>query len=165
MDSPSQYTYNTLIEKHFKLIDYICRQYTTEILHIEDLRQECLIAIYSSIPRFKGTCNPSSWIYKVCLYTCLVLRKKATRYIKTYSIEDSAEIDNVIDEIYDLEHQAEFAHHILQHLKPLDKNILLLWLDDCSYEEISTYLAIPRNSVASKIHRLKKYLRKYFKPQ
>ncbi|MDE5796809.1 MAG: hypothetical protein K2H75_06835 [Muribaculaceae bacterium] len=40
----------------------------------------------------------------------------------------------------------------------MEKAIILLWLDEYSYEEIADIIGIERNNVATKLHRIKNKL-------
>ena len=45
-------------------------------------------------------------------------------------------------------------------IKEIEKAIILLWLDEYSYDEIADTLGLKRNTVAIKIHRIKNKLSK-----
>ncbi len=49
----------------------------------------------------------------------------------------------------------EWLYSIIAQLNPMDKALILMWLDELSYEEIALNMGIPRNTVASRLHRIK----------
>ena len=51
-------------------------------------------------------------------------------------------------------------HSLINRLEDIEKAIILLWLDECSYDEIAETLGLKRNTVAVKIHRIKDKLSK-----
>lgn len=50
---------------------------------------------------------------------------------------------------------AEFLHSLLQTLSLLDRSLIILWLEEHSYEEIADIMGMKRNTVASKLRRIK----------
>ena len=49
----------------------------------------------------------------------------------------------------------EWLYSIIAQLNPMDKALIIMWLDELSYEEIALNMGIPRNTVASRLHRIK----------
>lgn len=49
-------------------------------------------------------------------------------------------------------------HRAISTLDPMDKAIILMWLDELSYDEIAANMGIPRNTVATRLHRIRKRL-------
>ena len=49
----------------------------------------------------------------------------------------------------------EWLYSLIAQLNPMDKALILMWLDELSYEEIAINMGIPRNTVASRLHRIK----------
>lgn len=55
----------------------------------------------------------------------------------------------------DLQDKLESLYLSISMLNPIDKALILMWLDDLSYEEIANNMGIPRNTVASRLFRIK----------
>ena len=49
----------------------------------------------------------------------------------------------------------EWLYYIIARLNPMDKALILMWFDELSYEEIALNMGMPRNTVASRLHRIK----------
>jgi RNA polymerase sigma-70 factor (ECF subfamily) len=64
-------------------------------------------------------------------------------------LEASTEIDDAQKENF------QALHSLINRLEDIEKAIILLWLDEYSYDEIADTLGLKRNTVATKIHRIK----------
>ena len=52
----------------------------------------------------------------------------------------------------------EWLYSLISRLNPMDKALILMWLDELSYDDIAANMGIPRNTVASRLHRIKEKL-------
>lgn len=101
----------------------------------------------------------STWIYRVAVNSALMTLRSSRRRIETISvdfglIDVAAGIDDAQRE--NLQH----LHSLIDRLEDMEKAIILLWLDEFSYDEIADTLGMKRNTVATKIHRIKDKLSK-----
>ncbi len=88
----------------------------------------------------------------------MALRSSKSR-VETVSLdfalpEFSTEIDDEQRE------NLKTLHTLINRLEEIEKAIILLWLEEYSYDEIAETLGMKRNTVASKIHRIKDKLSK-----
>lgn len=101
----------------------------------------------------------STWIYRVAVNSALMTLRSSRKRIETISvdfglIDVAAGIDDAQRE--NLQH----LHSLIDRLEDMEKAIILLWLDEFSYDEIADTLGMKRNTVATKIHRIKDKLSK-----
>ena len=101
----------------------------------------------------------STWIYRVAVNSALMTLRSSRKRIETISvdfglIDVAAAIDDAQRE--NLQH----LHSLIDRLEDMEKAIILLWLDEFSYDEIADTLGMKRNTVATKIHRIKDKLSK-----
>ena len=66
------------------------------------------------------------------------------------------------DAAAEFEANISFLQAFITQLKEIDKSIMLLYLDDKSYREISEITGITETNVATKINRIKDKLKIYF---
>lgn len=52
----------------------------------------------------------------------------------------------------------EWLYALIAQLNPMDKALILMWLDELSYDDIASNMGIPRNTVASRLYRIKEKL-------
>ena len=55
--------------------------------------------------------------------------------------------------------QAEMLHQRIIRLQPLDRAIVLLWLEDISYEEIGAIIGITAKNVSVRLYRIREQLK------
>ena len=125
---------------------------------MKDLRQEVLINLWKGYPQFKGTAQLSTWIYRVSLNTCITFCKKLRNKEESLPIE-SLLAGDVIDDNSKTEHLREM-YRLIYQLNRMEKAIILMWLDERSYEEIAEVCGMPRNTIATKLRRIKEKLTK-----
>lgn len=148
-------SFTALVKRHEKIIFSVCFFYASSEVPFEDLRQEVLISLFNSFRNFKRQCAESTWVYRVCLNTCIFSLRKLTSKIKTLSLEDLPPLNFREDPDNDLQDKLESLYLSISMLNPIDKALILMWLDDLSYEEIANNMGIPRNTVASRLFRIK----------
>ena len=75
-------SFTALVKRHEKIIFSVCFFYASSEVPFEDLRQEVLISLFNSFRNFKRQCAESTWVYRVCLNTCMFSLRKLTSKIK-----------------------------------------------------------------------------------
>lgn len=146
-----------LLRKEESLISAICFSYSGSVAEYDDLRQDALINIWRGLPDFKEESSSRTWLYRVVLNSCVSTIRKQQRHSKaSRSLEELYDILPA-DEPYDRE-RIETLHRLISRLNDADKAIILLWLDEASYDEIATVMGMPRNTIATRLHRIKERL-------
>jgi RNA polymerase sigma factor (sigma-70 family) len=132
----------------------------------EDLFQEIVLQLWKSYPTFQGNSKVSTWIYRVALNT-IFTRKRREKILPVRELlsDEFQEIPDPVDEhqAY-LEESTKALYEAIQKLSETDKAVILLYLDEHSYEEISTILEMSKTNVSTRINRIKIKLEKLLKP-
>ncbi len=159
MESPPKTNkeFVAFVKEHSRIINKVCWAYATPKMPYEDLRQEILTNLWLGLEQFRGTSKLSTWVYRVAVNSALMAIRNYKPKIETlpFGISDvdiSSESDNNKIE------QLTALHELINQLLPIEKAIILLWLDEYSYEEIADIIGIERNNVATKLHRIKNKL-------
>ena len=160
MDMNSEYNkaFAAMIGRHEKIIFSVCYFYASKDVSYEDMRQEVLISLYKGYRNYRHESSESTWVYKVCINTCLFSLRKLTPKIKTLSLDELPSIHFQDENEFDAKEKLEWLYSVIAQLNPMDKALILMWLDDVSYEDIASNMGIPRNTVASRLHRIKEKL-------
>jgi len=141
-----------LIDRNKQLICKVCYMYATDSNHFNDLYQETLINIWQGIDRFRGDAQVSTWIYRTAINSCITFYRRNKVLANSGSIDDMADM---IDDRSDRPSQLREMYRLVSCLDKMDKALILLWLDEKTYDEISDITGISRNNVASRLRRIK----------
>jgi len=152
--------YQTSILPFVGIIIKICRAYTNSQEDFEDYYQEVCLQIWRSKDNFREQCKWSTWVYRISLNVCLTLLKKSKGNAKTYFTSD------VLPDVIIAENKA-FADEALnqlyvaiRHLSEIDRALILLYLEEKSYQEIAEILGTNANNIGVRVTRIKERLKK-----
>ncbi len=154
-NSDYNHSFTAMVGRHEKIIFSVCFFYATSDMPFDDIRQEVLISLFKGYRNFRQESSESTWVYKVCINTCLFSLRKLTTKIKTVSFEELPPVHFQDDNDNEWREKLEWLYSMISQLNPMDKALILMWLDELSYEEIALNMGIPRNTVASRLHRIK----------
>lgn len=147
----------SFVKEHSRIINKVCWVYATPKVPYEDIRQEILINLWLGLRQFRGASELSTWVYRVAVNSALMAIRKYKPKVETLPFELSvADISSESDD--NKAEQLLALHELVNMLLPIEKAIVLLWLDEYSYEEIAEIIGIERNNVAAKLHRIKNKL-------
>ena len=149
----------SLIRQHSRIINKVSYFYANDKLPFDDLRQEIYVNIWLGLKQFRGDSKMSTWIYRVAVNSALMALRSSKPKIETVSLnfgllDISSEADDVQRE------NLQALQSLINRLEDIEKAIMLLWLDEHSYDEIADIIGLKRNTVAVKIHRIKDKLSK-----
>lgn len=130
----------------------------------EDNFQEVVYQLWRSFPSLQNKEKPASWIYAVAINTSISKVRQDSR-IEFCETSDSA-LDMEAANPNEQQEQNENYQRLinaLYKLNEIDKSIMLLYMEDYSYEEIAEIVGMSSSNIGMKIHRLKNRLQKQFK--
>jgi len=148
-----------LLNENQNLVHKICRMYTNSKAAHDDLFQEISIQLWRSYDRFEGKSKFSTWMYRVGLNTAITLYRKEKKRIDNGVLHENTpqlmvqEYDTEIDE------QLDWLYKKINSFSEIDKALILLYLEDKKYEEISETLGISSINARVKMNRIKKKLK------
>ena len=161
MTSPpiNEREFESLVKEHSRIINKVSYFYATGKVPFDDLRQEIHVNIWLGLKQFRGDCKLSTWVYRVAVNSALMAIRSSKSNIETVSVDFGLlDISSEIDDAQKENLQA--LHSLINRLEDIEKAVILLWLDEHSYDEIADIIGLKRNTVAVKIHRIKEKLSK-----
>lgn len=162
MTSPpiTQREFASIIQEHSRIINKVCYFYATDRMPFDDLRQEIYVNIWLGLRKFNGESKISTWIYRIAVNTALMALRSSRSDIETVS--PAINLPDISSEIDDAQREnLQSLHVLINRLEDMEKAIILLWLDEYAYDEIADTLGMKRNTVATKIRRIKDKLSKF----
>ena len=144
------------IRIHDSMIRRICLGYAHTSQDIDDLYQDVLVNIWRGLPAFRADSSMRTWVYRIALNTCVsTLRIRSKQPLQT-SLD---EVILVPDHSQEKKEAIKELYECISTLGPIDRAIVMMWLDEYSYEEIADTIGIKRNNVATRLHRAKEKLK------
>lgn len=146
------------VEANAGAVNKICYYYAHDAEEFTDLRQDVLANLWAYRASYRGDAALSTWIYRIALNTCISALRRRKRSGQRVGIEAIAEL--MADDADKARLHTEM-HALIGRLSAEQKAIVLLWLDEMSYDEIAAIVGCSRNTVASRLKRIKEKLARW----
>ena len=166
MTSTQDELYQETAQTYGAAMERLARAYEADADLRRDLVQEIHVALWRSFDTFDGRCSLRTWIYRVAhnVGASHVLRQRRARGQELVGLE---ELENLPD-ANSGEHAADRSHALdrlltlIQRLRPLDRHVILSYLEGLDAVEIGEITGLSAVNVATKIHRIKNMLARQF---
>lgn len=143
------------------MIYKVCRMYAYTVADRDDLFQEIVIQLWKAYPKFKGASKLSTWLYRVALNTAITGLRKKKDFIE--SREPAQLPEHIYDENTGREEELQQLHKAIEQLNQVEKAIVMLYMEDRSYEEMEEILGMSTGNLRVKMNRIKEKLRQLTK--
>jgi RNA polymerase sigma-70 factor, ECF subfamily len=147
-------------------LERLARAYESDADKRRDLLQDIHIALWRSLGRFDGRCSLRTWVYRVAHNTATskTLRPR-TNAPTLVAIDDS--LDSLAksageDQRLDRTRAVERLHELIARLRPLDRQVMLLYLEQLDAASIAEIAGLSAANVSTRIHRIKQVLVRQF---
>lgn len=127
----------------------------------EDLFQEIVIQLWNAYPKFRGESKFSTWLYRVALNTAITGLRKKKNFIE--SREPAQLPEGITDENTGREDELLQLHQAIGQLNQVEKAIVVLYMEDKSYEEMEEIMGMSQGNLRVKMNRIKEKLRQLTK--
>lgn len=150
---------------HGAALERLARAYEADPDLRRDLLQDIHVALWRSFYSFDGRCSLRTWIYRVAhnVGASHVVRQRRTRQHALVGLE---ELENLPDrnsgQAADRNHALDYLLQLIQQLKPLDRHVILSYLEGLDALAIGEITGLSAANVATKIHRTKNLLARWF---
>ncbi len=146
-----------VVREHKGTIYTVCYMFSKNEEEVADLFQDILVNLWNGFAKFRGDSSERTWIYRVSLNTCISAERKKKRRGETVPLD--MDINLFDDSVEDLK-QIRLLQNRISRLGPFDRAIVLLWLENMTYEEIGAIVGISPKNVSVRLFRIKEQLKK-----
>lgn len=148
-----------IVKKNQGIIHKVCSIYCDDEEDRNDMVQEILAQLWKSYPTFRNESKFTTWMYRVALNTAITSFKKQKRQpdrtpLSIHNYQFAEDISST-----ETEEHLRLLKDAVSRLTGIEKSIILLFLEEKSYEEIADITGITQNYVRVKMNRIKKKLK------
>jgi len=149
-----------LLEEHSGIIRKVAAGYSNGLADRHDLMQEIRLQLWKAYPRYSPERPFSTWMYRIALNVAISFLRSNTRPLRQTVPLDEVDVSDEDAGPRDADERIPVLQRVIAALDPFNRALLLLYLDDHSYREISSILGITETNVATKLSRLKQRVRR-----
>lgn len=158
----------TVLEAHKGILYKVANAYQQNHTERADLIQEMTLQLWKSFKSYNGTTQYSTWIYRIVLNVAIsYFRREQTR--KKHVTTKPADVmyfesaDSTIDQ--EMNQRMAVLNNCVQSFKPIDRALVLLFLDNKPQAEIALVMGISVTNVSTRLHRIRQKLSKAFQKE
>jgi RNA polymerase sigma-70 factor (ECF subfamily) len=125
----------------------------------QEISQQAFIKVWNHRNNFKGDSEISTWVYRIAVNCCLgELRKKKPRRLSIdhSDIVPTADYEQPVDSNQDLQQ----LYHCIDQLKPINKSVILMELEEIPQQQIAQTLGYSHGSIRTRLSRIREALLK-----
>jgi len=152
-------------------LERLARAYERDVDKRRDLLQDIHVALWRSLARFDGRCSLRTWVYRVAHNTATSKTLRTRTNAPTL-----VAIDDSLDSLAEVAHEQRTAeehrldrtralerlHDMIGQLRPLDRQVMLLYLEQLDAASIAEITGLSAANVSTRVHRIKQILVRQF---
>ncbi|HEY0180653.1 MAG TPA: sigma-70 family RNA polymerase sigma factor [Dokdonella sp.] len=146
-----------LLEAHRGIAFKVAATYCRHVEDRRDLVQEIHAQVWRAFPAYDDARPFSTWMYRIALNVAISATRAAQSALPLDRLD--AEPADDVDGRRETDDGVRALYRCIARLAPLDRALLLLYLDEKSHREIADVLGLSETNVATKIGRLKRRIR------
>jgi RNA polymerase sigma-70 factor (ECF subfamily) len=147
-----------MIAAQKRTIYKVCYIYAKDQDDLNDLFQETVLNLWKSFPRYRGDSKLTTWVYRIAMNTCITFLRRSNTRPQTVPMTAQAVASLEADE--ETSEQLKELYRLINQLGKLERALILLWLEERSYQEMADILGLSKANVAVKLNRIKEKLKK-----
>lgn len=166
-DESQDSLYEQAVEAYSSALNRLARAYELDAEARRDLLQEIHLHLWRSLSKFDQRCSLRTWVYRVAhnVATGHVIRQRRIRE-RLVNLEDFDSVEDpgaIQTDVAMRQGEAlKRLSELIQRLKPLDRQIIVSYLESMPANAISEITGLSPANVAMKVHRIKKILKRWF---
>lgn len=154
-------TFSALLQRHAGIVSKVAGSYARHGAERDDLAQEIAAQLWHAWPRYDPARSFSTWMYRVALNVAIghLRAQDVRRRHEALPMDDALEIADPAAADPEREQHLRLLRGFIARQPPMERALLLLYLDERPQREIAEILGIGESNVSTKIGRLKQRLR------
>jgi len=167
VETPTQDSlYQDAADTYGAALERLARAYEADPEARRDLLQDIHVALWRSLAGFNGSCSLRTWIYRVAhnVATSHVIRQRRTKSRTLVGLEELESLPDTNEGEHAANRRSALDRllELIQQLNPLDRQVMLSYLEGLDAASIGNITGISPVNVATKIHRIKRLLARRF---
>ena len=156
--NPLEKDFLKMVTAHQRTIYKVCYIYAKDQDDLNDLFQEVVLNLWKSFPRYRGDSTLNTWVYRIAMNTCITFLRRSS--VRPQTIPLTIDVTSQMTDEESHTGQLQELYRLINQLGKLERALILLWLEERSYQEMADILGISKANVAVKLNRTKDKLRK-----
>ncbi len=159
MDS-TRTRFAALLDTHRGIVFKVANAYCRHPDDRQDLVQEIAAQLWRAYPGYDPARSFTTWMYRIALNVAISHVRSGARQAPLVSIDDHDDHPALaVEDGDDGDERVRALYAVIDRQPPLDRALLLLWLDERSQREIADVLGLTESNVSTKLNRLKQRIR------
>jgi len=158
--------YRQAISAYGAALDRLVRAYEADPDKRRDLLQDIHFAIWRSFSGYQARCSLRTWVYRIAHNTAAshIVRQRRANLRNLVSLEEVTEPPDSNDPLRESDERLSLnrLYRLVHQLRPLDRQLMLLYLEGMDTESIGDITGASPGSVRTQIHRIKAMLARRF---
>ena len=155
---PLEARFRALSTEHGPAIRRLARGYEADEGRQEDLVQDVLVALWRALPAFEGRASIRTWVYRIAHNVAVshIVKRRRDRLSRSVPLDEALDllVRNAAREAEGRDSVSRLAT-LVRALRPIDAQVILLYLEGLEHAEIAEVTALSRENVAVKVHRIR----------
>lgn len=152
-----------LLNRYQPVIHKVCHMYADSPEDRRDLFQETLYQLWRSYPSFTGRSDFGTWMYRIALNTAITALRKERRKPEHVQIDDGLLQEVTPSDTLDEAQRTNLLYRAIRRLNQIERALVLLYLEDLSYKEMSDILGLSESNIGVKLNRIKTKLQNFIR--
>ena len=161
MTTDTRHQFGELLQHHRKIVFKVVNTYCSHPHDRAELAQEIAAQLWRAYPGYDAQRSFSTWMYRIALNVAIShVRSESNRHRHAVPLDE--QLHDIADDTgadHETDERVRALHRFIGQLQPLNRALLLLYLEDHSHRQIADILGISETNVATKISRLKQRIR------
>lgn len=152
--------FNKIVRAHEETIYSVCLMYSDDGQEVDDLMQDTLINMWNGFEKFEGRSDIKTWIWRIAINTCIIAQRKNKKKVQVSALENMGLNSTEMVRENSRDQQISMLYDRIHQLGLFDRAIIMLWLDNQTYEQIGLMMGITPQNVGMRLMRIREKLMK-----